>query len=238
MCYASFWSWNDILNFFRDVFNIYAYLITAKDSLYFSYPPFLLGPQQMNQPRESLQPGCSLPQPHLDGSSLLLAEVQRWKKVNLCEMCEIHTYTHTHICREGREGHICPVLHSLYPVFKQSYFWTHSPGLKKGVSHAAMKSFFLECQNPRLTSNLVVLQSFWSPFMICTFSSLFNPKLRHLPGVPLLLPTVLLLQSLFLEIWGAFPIAGLKPTKADGKLQAFWGEHMKWKPLLVYWWHK
>lgn len=58
-------------------------------------------------------------------------------------MCEI--YTHTHTRREGREGHICHVLHSLYPalVFKQSYSWTHSPGLKKGVSHTAMKSCFL-----------------------------------------------------------------------------------------------
>lgn len=48
-------------NFFGDIFNIYAHLITAKDTLYFNYPPFLLGLQQMNKPRESLQPGRSLP---------------------------------------------------------------------------------------------------------------------------------------------------------------------------------
>lgn len=84
----------------------------------------------------------------------------------------IHTY------REGREGHICHGLHSLYPasLLKQSYFWTHCPGLKKGVSH--LKSCFLKCQNPRLTSNLIVLQSSWSPFIIYPFSSLFDPKLQ------------------------------------------------------------
>lgn len=86
----------------------------------------------------------------------------------------------THAGRAGKDTSALFYLHSLYPalVFKQSNFWTHSPGLKKGVSHTAMKSCFLECQNPRLTNNLAVSQSFWFPFMICTFSSLFSPKLQ------------------------------------------------------------
>lgn len=100
--------------------------------------------------------------------------------VCMCVCITKYIYIYIHTCREGREGHICPVLHSLCPtlVLKQSYFWTHSPGLKKVLSHTAMKSHLLECQNPRLTSNLVVLQSSWSLSMICTLCSLFNPKLQ------------------------------------------------------------
>lgn len=51
--------------------------------------------------------------------------------------------------------------------------------------------------------------------------------------VPLLVPTVLVLHSLLLEIWGAIPTAGLSPTKADGKLQALFGAHMTWKSCVL-----
>lgn len=68
------------------------------DNLHFSYLPFLLGPQQMNNPRKKLYPGCFLP--HYTVTDLLICSQKSWGE----EVCDC-IYASIRVVRARRDVH-------------------------------------------------------------------------------------------------------------------------------------